>query len=163
MLWLKVSVGRFCLAYSVTCCTSGLSGSVISSILTGLEGCGFFLLLTSFSRERGTADQPCSSVVLDIMDVFVCTRSGEKSMWFIRLKLTLNTYPTLPHATSNRSSRLFGTASDRKSNVIRESNQQRTFAGHSAAGLPVSVHSWAHSLPRIRSYVSEAANNVLNW
>lgn len=69
MLWLNVSLGRFSFAYCVICCTSRLSVMLISSTLMGVEGFFSFLLATSFSSDLGTAVQPCSWVVFDILMV----------------------------------------------------------------------------------------------
>lgn len=67
MLWLNVSIGRFSFAYFRTCCASELSGNWISLTSIGKEGCGLVLLATSLSRDRGTAVQPYSSIVEDIL------------------------------------------------------------------------------------------------
>ena len=47
--------------------TRGLFGNDKSSTDTGLEDLGSLQLATSLSRERGTAVQPCSSTVLDML------------------------------------------------------------------------------------------------
>lgn len=78
MLWLKVCLSRRSRACFMMMSTIGLLGNGMSSIRSGVAfDSGFLRLESSFSRLLGTAVQPLSSIVFDMITVELCFRDGQ--------------------------------------------------------------------------------------
>ena len=72
MLWLKVCLGKWSFACFMMLSTMGLDGSGRSETCRGVAlDLGFLRLARSFSRLLGTAVQPLSSMVFDMLDLWL--------------------------------------------------------------------------------------------